>query len=329
MFLRHLTDGLGSRPGLIKKFISYILARPIDHRTIDASFLLKLPNELLLIIASFLDQAFKILLSLACKRLRQVLTYLDLTLIDRDTKLAFLLCLEKDHANLQTCLSCVFLFKWRSRKSRYFQCPRANDHHWKDRLASRPIPLCSKIKVTREAINLIFRAQDRGSQYGIPVSFLETRTFDQDGTFKINKQYLGNQELLLATQWEAVRIFKEDLLITASYFRSALCLHWARNECREEDWPSIKAIAEAGGLEHPRIFKCPYCTTDYEVSLRKKCLGRVVIVLKVWRRYVAKERTTPIDEQIFNRRSDLRFDDEALSQRDLRTQFESSLIGDV
>lgn len=53
--------------------------------------LFKLPNELLLVIANFLDKEFQVLLSLSCRRLRVLLnSCLDLSLCDISVKLRFL-----------------------------------------------------------------------------------------------------------------------------------------------------------------------------------------------------------------------------------------------
>ena len=62
---------------------------------------LKLPNELLLMIASFLDKEFQVLLSLSCRRFRVLLNgCLDLSLCGFSVKLRFLRCLELDILNI-------------------------------------------------------------------------------------------------------------------------------------------------------------------------------------------------------------------------------------
>ena len=75
--------------------------------------ILTLPDELLLIIADFLDQVFQVLFGLSCKRLRFLLaSRFDLSVSDRDAKLRLPKILELDFPEHMVCQPCGFMFKW-------------------------------------------------------------------------------------------------------------------------------------------------------------------------------------------------------------------------
>lgn len=94
---------------------------------------LRLPNELLLVIATFLDKEFQVLLSLSCRRLRVLLnSCLDLSPYDMSMKLRFFRYLEHDYPEYLTCCICGFMFQWRARRSWGYRCPHINFHSLED-----------------------------------------------------------------------------------------------------------------------------------------------------------------------------------------------------
>jgi hypothetical protein len=288
---------------------------------------LQLPNELLLMIANSLDREFQVLLSLSCSRLRVLLnSRLDLSLCDRNVKLRFLQCLELDYPEHIPCRSCGVMFKWRARRLYDYRCPRVNSHSLGDRSTS-----CSwwmrgdqHTWVTREIVDLIFRAHERGQRYGLPPSFLSTGGIDDTGITRTNEACLVDGQLLLASRWEVDTDSSQDMVQKAWRFSAALCLHWGVNVWREKIWQTVEdAVAGMTGSEKPRMSKCPFCASEYDLCVQNSKAGRMKIVLNVRRNYEKRYANILSNEQIFCRDPSSRIDADALSRRNLHATFES------
>ena len=292
---------------------------------------LKLPNELLLVIANFLDKEFQVLLSLSCRRLRVLLnSCLDLSLCDISLKLRFLQCLELDYPEHLTCRSCGFMFKWRARRWLDYRCPRVNRHSIGDKLTS--YAWCMQgdknIRVTREIVDLIFRAHERGQRHGLPLSFLSTSGSDYNGVTQTNEARLVDGQLLLTSRWEVDTESRQDMAQKARLFNLALCLHVGVNVWREKVWQTVEqAVAGITGLEKPRVSKCPFCATDYKLRVQNITGGRMRIVLNVRRNYGKRYENMLANEQMFYLDPSSRIDADALSRRDLDAVFESYRSG--
>ena len=292
---------------------------------------LRLPNELLLMIATFLDKEFQILLSLSCRQLRVLLnSCLDLSLCDMSMKLRFLRYLEYDHPEYLTCYICGFMFQWRVRQWCDYRCPRINCHSFEDIFISYPWYMQGDrtICVAREIVDLIFRAYERGQQYGLPLSLLSTSGTDHDGVTRTNEARLIDGQLLLASRWEVDGESRQDLEPKVWFFNSALCLHYPQNMYGEENFQTIEQVVTAlPGLERPRLSKCPFCATDYKLLVQNSNSGRMRFVLSVCRSYGQRYENMLANEQIFHGNPCSRIDADAVSRRDLHAVFESYTSG--
>lgn len=287
---------------------------------------LNLPNELLLAVAHFLDKEFQALLSLSCTRLRVLFnSYLDLSLNDISVKLRFLRYLERDYPDHLICRSCGFLFNWQLKHSYHFRCPRAYHHSFEERSKSRAWLLKGgqQCLVSREVIDLIFRAHERGQRYGLPLSFLSSSMSDRNWITRTNEARLVDGQLLLASCWELDLDSRQDMLRKAHLFNSALCIHSTRNAGSEKVWQTIeKAVAEKTGLEKPRVFKCPFCALDYSLDVQNRVRGRMKIVLNVYRNFGQRYAKTLASEQLFYcDSSSSRIDADELLRRNLHVLF--------
>ncbi|RMZ83655.1 hypothetical protein DV738_g985, partial [Chaetothyriales sp. CBS 135597] len=93
--------------------------------------LLDLPNELILLVATYLDLDGRVLLSLSCRRLRGLLTSsFNMVFGDADqgAKLRFLSCLELDCPEHLTCRSCGLLVRRPRRALAQSGCPHFQYH---------------------------------------------------------------------------------------------------------------------------------------------------------------------------------------------------------
>jgi hypothetical protein len=184
------------------------------------------------------------------------------------------------------------------------------------------------IKVTREVVDLIFRAHERGQQYGLPLSFLSTSGSDYNGVTRTNEARIVDGQLLLASRWEVDAESRQDMAQKARLFNSALCLHWAENVWREKIWQTVEqAVAGITGSEKPGVSKCPFCANDFKVRVQNRMGGRVRIVLDVWRNYGQRYENMLANEQVFYREPSSRINADALSRRDLHAVFESYRSG--
>lgn len=292
----------------------------------DRAPFLNLPAELLLLIAEFLDKEFQVLLSLTCRRMRVLLTSnVDLSLCDAAVKLRFLTRLEIDHPEYLTCRACCCMFKWPGTRYGGYRCPRAYRHSFTDNATSYEWRMGGNrnIGVSREVLDLIFRAYDRGQQYGLPLSYLSSKGTDYDGITRKNEARFVDGELLLASHWEVDSKPGEPMAEKARYFNLAFCIHGVVNVYREKIWQFVeRVVAGMTGSEVFRTLKCPFCATDYTLHMQKSPSGQLRIVLKVWRNYGRRYEKTLASEQLFHRKPSSRLDADLLSRRDLKALFE-------
>jgi len=217
------------------------------------------------------------------------------------------------------------MFKWQARRWLDYRCPLVNSHSLGDKSTS--YAWCMQgdrnIWVAREIVDLIFRAHERGQRHGLPVSFLSTSGSDCNGVTRTNEARLVNGQLLLASRWEVDSDSRQDMAQKARRFNSALCLHWGVNVWREKIWQTVEqAVAGMTGLEKPRVSKCPFCATDYDLRVQNSTVGRMRIVLNVRRCYERRHQNMLPNEQIFYKDPSSRIDADELSRRDLHAVFE-------
>ncbi len=298
----------------------------------DHSLLLDLPNELLLTVASFLDQVSQLLLSLSCRRLRALLhSHLDLTLNNnKATKVRFLQLLELDYPEYLTCRSCGFLYSWRKMEFFQYDCPHANRHTVADILLSygQYIQAGDKkyVWVRRGVVDLILRAYEHDPSHGLPVSLLNMSGYDHRGISRTNEARLVDGQLILASRIEIEAESGREVAVMTRLFIPNVCLHLSATAgIVDKIWQTFEQAVTSmivGSVES-KVFKCSFCETDHQVHV-KKCEGnRTRIILSVWRNYGQRHGNRLSNEQIFHRDPVLRLDADAVSQRDVRAAFES------
>lgn len=288
--------------------------------------LLNLPNELLLAVAEFLDKESQALFSLSCTRIRILLnSYLDLSLNDISEKLRFLRYLERDYPDYLTCRFCACLYNWQLRHWCDLRCPRRSYHSLEDESRSYVWPLegGSRCYISREIIELIFRADEQGQRYGLPLSYLSSHMSDRDWITRTNEPRLVDGQLLLASCWELDLDSRQDILRKAHLFNSLLCIHSNRNVNLGKVWQPIeKTVAETTDLNKSQVFKCPFCALDYVLDVQDRVDGRTKIVLSVYRNFGPRYAKTLASEQHFHYDTQSsRIDADELLRRDLQGLF--------
>jgi len=292
------------------------------------NLLLGLPNELVLTIATFLDKDSQVLLSLSCKRLRLLLnSCLDLALHDNATKVRFLKRLEVDHPKYLTCRPCGLLFLWRKRHWTSYHCPRKHQHE--DVLLSYSwfmgAGAYDGLWVTREVVDLIFRAYEHGHTYGLPLSFLNTTGRDRHGISRRNEARWVDNQLMLCSRLEVEAEIGPKLTEMARQFDFNLCLHLCVNAGRDNMFLIVEQAVASMPCSEKLDFKCPFCETDHELCIKKSAESRMRIVLSVWRNYGRRHSNMPSNEQLFHRDPVLRLDADIISRRNVRAAFESGM----
>lgn len=193
------------------------------------SLLLSLPSEMILNITDFLDQESRVLLSLTCKALRNLLSsHLNLSLSDVATRTKFLQILERELPNYLTCRACGWMFLWRKRV-RWFHCscPRARDHlaeHW---WAHAYVPICPLhcMMVTPEMVDLVRRAYHRGPQHGLPFSFMDSNHKGRYSKTLQTQARMVNGDLMLVSRSTVDMEIDEETTRSSHYLEQAICIH--------------------------------------------------------------------------------------------------------
>jgi hypothetical protein len=291
--------------------------------------LLKLPNELLFQIASFLEAEYQPSLRICCRRLRLLLRDLDPTLSDFSTKLRFYKCLEPDYPEYLPCLSCGIMFTWRSRFM-WVRCPRERQHrsmsNWNPAAPYECWYLTATIdiRMSRSLIELIFRAHERGERYGYPVSSLRSSGLHRNSVLFQNDARMIDGELVLATRWELDAELRTDWEDQVRLLFWASCLHWRTNGWHDKMPALLRgASTNTTPLKPTEILKCSFCECDWQLQMTHKTETHVTILFYVWRNYGRRHAKRQVNEQIFHREPAPPLDIESVSQRDLRALFES------
>ena len=286
-------------------------------------------------IAEYLEKEFQVTLSLSCRQLRLLLgSHLDLSLrYDTSAKLQFLQCLEPDYPEYLTCRPCGAMFKWRDQEYMNYQCPRLFHHaDWTSSTSQAwLIQGLWTLRVTREMVDLIFRAHEGGQQYGLPLSFLNISKTDDNGITQSNEARLVDGQLIVASRWEVDVESRQEISCKAQCFNSALCLHFFENVydekiCQLVDVAFIRMI-DSKKSAIP-VTKCPFCECDYELRVQSGTDSRMRVILNVWRNYGRRYGNTLGSEQIFLLNPLSRIDPVELSRRDLHAAFESARTAD-
>lgn len=301
-----------------------------DHH--NHSLLLDLPSELVLMVASFLDKEFQLMLSLSCWRIRDLLdSHLDLTLnSDKATKVRSLQLLELDYPELLTCRSCGFLYSWRKMEFFQYHCPHGDRHTVEDTLVSFgqffKVGGMESVAVMRGLVDLILRAHEQGPNHGVPASFLNTGGHDHRGFSHMHEARLVDGQLILASRISIETGLGQEVETMRRLFLPNVCLHLSATAgimqkirgTFEQVFPIMVV-----GSEESEVFKCPWCETDHQIHVKKCEENRTRMVLNVWRNYGQRYWNKLLNEQIFHRKPVLQLDANALSQRDVRAAFES------
>ncbi|RMZ83798.1 hypothetical protein DV738_g1003, partial [Chaetothyriales sp. CBS 135597] len=304
------------------------------HRHIDNPFL-DLPNEMVLLIASFLELDGQALLSLACRRMRDLLAYhhnLAFTDANKAAKVRYLQCLELDYPEYLTCRACGFLYRWRKRASEGFSCPNLRNHIAADRDVSKAqenrVGDTTYVRVGREVVDLVLRAHEHGPDYGLPASFLNMAGPYHDGTVRTYEARIVDGELILACRMEVEAESHRSLEKMMHIFPMNMCLHlfWIVGII---NW-TPRATKQAAGsrMMGPQVceeYKCAFCETDVQVLAEKGEGKRIRMIVNVWRNYGRKYGNRFSNEQIFYREPESQLNAATLTQRDIRAAFESDM----
>lgn len=284
-----------------------------------------LPIELVLGIATYLDGESKVLLSLSCKFLRQVLlnSHLNLSLSDLRTRTGFLQILERDHPEYLTCRVCGWMFLWRKRRFICYQCPRISRHSIEDRRGTAGFTVCRRHFVTmrQEMLDLVLRAHRKGPHYGLPISFLNSNYPAEFGTHLQTQARMVEGDLMLFSEWTLDIEADGNMSLDLSKLNGAMCLHrW--HSVKSGLWPTVALKAHSiDCADGPVLHKCPVCATDFEVHLRKLEHGRFKVILQAWRDLGNGHCDSWAAEQMFRTHSTRRLCLDVLSQRDLKMKF--------
>ncbi len=303
-----------------------------QHNT-SHNVLFDFPNELVLSVASFLDKASQLLLSLSCRRFRILLnSRLDLTLHDRVTKVQFLKVLELDYPEYLTCRYCAVLYPWRGGEPAWCLC--FGNYSCEDTIASVSRYMLAGPKncrsITREVVDLILRAHDFGPSYGLPLSFLNRSDVDRYGISRTREARIVNGQLIHSSRAEVEAESNQEIASMARHLdRMDPCLHLWWNVGNERQSEAVQSSATSMRTsEEVKRIKCSYCETDHEICVTNLAKNRTRIVLNIWRNYGRRNGNMQSNEQLFRRHSVSQLHTDTVLQRDVRAIFESGTVPD-
>ena len=182
--------------------------------------------------------------------------------------------------------------------------------------------------MTREVVDLILRAAERGRGHGLPMSFLNRGGHERQGVFGANEAHIVDGQLLLASRAEVEVDTGQEATTLKDLFTYNVCAHL---RCTKEITGRISQALEQAipsmiaGSERSENFNCPWCETDHRVQVYKSERHRTRIVVNVWRNYGRRNDNTLLTEQIFHLVSTckVRLDADTVAQRNIRAAFES------
>lgn len=262
-------------------------------------------------VATSLDQAYQLLLSLSCRQLFTLLiSYPDMTLKhDEATKLRFLLLLELDYPENLTCRFCALVFLCRQTVSSQYAGPRARYHYITDirSLSDSYLPVSDweGIYVRRTVIDLTLRASEYGLSYGLPMSSLNVSGYRRLGAccayHTYETRFVEGQLILACRMDMEVKSSPavEDVLI---YFYSQGCEHLPVTlGITHKTWlPFRRAVLSMeAGSERSTRFKCPFCEIDLQMQ-GMNAENVTKIVVSSWRSYGRRHGNRLSVEQIFH-----------------------------
>ncbi|RMD42541.1 hypothetical protein DV735_g2605, partial [Chaetothyriales sp. CBS 134920] len=325
----------------LRQFLTYVLrqkgsdgeqeqdtAAVQDHHP-----LLDLPNEIIILVASFLDLDSQVLFSLSCRRMRVLLTHhLDLAFdkADKATKVRYLQCLELAYPEYLTCRTCGFLYRWRQMAAEQYSCPNLEHHTIADQDVSaaqyNEAGDFKSVRVGREVTDLILRAHEHGPDHGLPASFLNIAGRHHDTIHRTYEARMVDGELILACRMEVEEELYRKLEAVMHIFPLYMCPHllWIVGII---NWTphAFKEVAEGRrvGRHTCDQYKCAFCETDVHVLVEKGKGKAVRMIVDVWRNYGRRYGNRFSNEQIFHRNPVSQLDAETLTKRDLPAAFES------
>lgn len=268
-----------------------------------------LPPEVILSIADFLDQATQVLLGLTCKTLHSVLTSrLDLSVLDVNVRTSLLRFVERDHPEYLTCRICGWMYIWRKTRRLNFTCPQSSTHpRFIDRAFRGPnVCIEHSVFMNYETRTLILRANSRGSQHGLPLTYLNANCVADDQVQCRTLARTVNGELMLTSEWsldiDSVENMRKDLHL----LDQGMCFHrWditMSNDLHPTSFYQdiVSNYLDPDGVQGSVIAKCSYCATDYRAFTTNLETGGVRILLKVWQNF-GNGRIDSLDvQQIFH-----------------------------
>lgn len=276
---------------------------------------LDLPVEILLIIAEHLDPESQVLLSLSCKRLRELLSVstINLKLPNLATRVSFLQHLERDRPEYLTCRQCGWMFLWQRYRRNSYGCPRGYEYQTQH---SRPFFVCWDhfVLVRREVVDLL----SRGPSTGLPLSWLNSQGHNWRRIPCTTEARWVDGQILLSLHWRLIFPSRLDVMNGSDILLTATCLHqwydWKRHSRR------ILNAVESGTDIHDPQQKCVYCDTDSRTQVQVLPDGCVAVDLRAWQNLGSRDLQTQATEQYHCTlpRTDL---GDAVSNRDLESLF--------
>lgn len=269
-------------PAMVTQEVIDRLTRPFRRLLAPSKCSLDLPVEIILMIASHLDECALASLALTCKSLFRLW---ELKPLKSEQKEKLLLLLEEDLPLLYYCHFCTKLHRWHGLWSRSIMplyaerlpCKRSQDKQ----LFLAPscfIPYY----VARLVMNRHFCASKHGSKngsrHGLPVHVLNKRAR--------SSTYLNG---VVCSESRHVRIFNDQLLVLAvvslshvrgdelrdhfDYFGPTICEHltlgkkWTNSSSAQ-----LTEVAKKGNANEflacgPAFGSCAFCLTDYRISI--------------------------------------------------------------
>jgi len=168
-------------------------------------------------------------------------------------------------------------------------------------------------------VDLIFRAHEQGQRYGLPASYLNVCGVDSQGTIGTNEARFVDGKLMLVSRWEAHADKRERLSEKARHFAPTYCLHTYTNVWQERLWQKVEhAVPNMMGLEASKVFKCPFCETDYTLRLHCNTTGGMTVVMDIWKNYGRRDDDVLAHEQMFHRNPTSYINAEAVLRGDQR-----------
>jgi hypothetical protein len=256
------------------------LARPFRQMRAPSNLCaLNLPPEIILMIATHLDECALVSLALTCQSLHGLWERRSLPL-QLAEKEKLLLSLEKDIPFLYYCHHCVKLHRWHGRWSRSIApwyeerlpCKRSLDKHLY-------IPLTCHIPYYYA--RLVMNRHFYGSKHGLPLHVLNERAQSyshSDGVVNSVSQHarIFNDQLLVLSVISMMHLRGESVSLRShidSYGHS-VCEHFTLSQGCPNSVPiQLPELAKKGNAPGqflacgPAFGSCTFCLTDYSINV--------------------------------------------------------------